>query len=313
MLAHIHPSYSLVAFLLGIIIGDIFTLITRQVFVTSPVWLIVAILALIVTFFRPIPPLLLLSFLAGCICINYRASFDLAGQSYFSSLTGETITVTGTISEDPNTTDQQTALRLNNLIVSDTPTPGTLYIQMSPNRELQRSDIITVKGKLSEGFGTFSAMIYRPTIKNITRPTPGDVFLTVRNWFAGHIKSHLSDEESALGLGYLLGMRSSLPPGLSEKLKIVGLTHIIVASGANLSILIGFSRKWLGRISRFTAFFLSIFLVLGYVGIVGLAPSMTRAGLVSILSLIVWYVGREFKPWRLLLIVGAATLLISPT
>ena len=255
--------------------------------------------------------MLIFSFLAGAIIINYRASFDLAGQDYFQNLVGETITITGTITEDPDTSELKTALRLSNLSIGQD-IPGTLYVQMSPNKTLQRSDRITLSGKVSSGFGTFAAMLYRPTIKNIERPEPGDVFLKVRNWFAGNIKKYLSDEESALGLGYLLGMRSSLPPGLDEKLRIVGLTHIIVASGANLSILIGFSRKFFGKISRFTGLFLSVFLVLCYVGIVGLAPSMARAGLVSILSLLAWYVGREFKAWRILLIVAGLTLLINP-
>lgn len=311
MLTKIHPSYSLIFFLIGIIIGDIFSLVSRQVFITSPIWLVFAGLALLITFFRPVVPMLLLSFFAGFICINYRASFDLAGQDYFNSLVGQTITVTGIISEDPDTSESRTALRLTNLTTTSS-IPGTLYVQLPVNKTLQRSDTLTISGKISAGFGTFAAVIYRPSIKNITKTEPGDVFLKIRNWFAGNITKYLSDEESALGLGYLLGMRSSLPSGMAETLKIVGLTHIIVASGANLSILIGFSRKWFGKISRFTGLFLSVFLVLGYVSIVGLAPSMTRAGFVSILSLFAWYVGREFKPWRILLIVAAATILISP-
>ena len=311
MLTKIHPSYSLVIFLIGILAGCIFTLFTRQIFIASPIWLVFAIIALIITFFRPIIPMLILSFISGAIIINYRASFDLAGQDYFNNITGETITITGTISEDPDTSYTKTTVRLSNL-KTEQQIPGTLYLQMSPNRELQRSDQLTITGKISQGFGTFAGTIYRPTIKNIVRPEPGDIPLKFRNWFAGNIKNYLSDEESALGLGYLLGMRSSLPDGLDEKLRIVGLTHIIVASGANLSILIGFSRKFFGKISRFTGLFISIFLVIGYVGIVGLAPSMTRAGLVSILSLLAWYVGREFRPWRILLIVAGLTLLINP-
>ena len=312
MLTKIHPSYSLVFFLIGILAGCVFTLGTRQVFFTSIIWVIFAVISLMITFFQPIRLMLILSFLAGAITINYRASFDLAGQDYFKNLTGETVAITGTITEDPDTSESKTSLRLTNLNAGQD-IPGTIYIQMSPNKEIQRSDRLTIKGKISEGFGTFAATFYRPTIKNIERPEPGDVFLKVRNWFAENIKEYLSDEESALGLGYLLGMRSSLPPGLDEKLRIVGLTHIIVASGANLSILIGFSRKFFGKISRFTGLFISIFLVAGYVSIVGLAPSMARAGLVSILSLLAWYVGREFKPWRILLIVAGTTLLISPT
>ena len=39
---------------------------------------------------------------------------------------------------------------------------------------------------------------------------------------------------------------------------------------------------------------------------------MTRAALVSILSLLTWYVGRRFEAWRLLLLVASVTLLYNP-
>ena len=312
MLTRIHPSFSLLLFLVGVVAGGIFTLASRVVFISHPLFVIAATILLFITFFRPVRVMLALSFLAGVVCINYRASFDLLGQDYFQDLSGETITITGTITRDPDTSDSATALRLSRLSTPQGSVPGTLYVRLGPNTTLQRSDIITLTGKVSPGFGTFAAALYRPTISSIERPSPGDVFLTVRNWFSENIKQHLSSEESALGLGYLLGMRSSLPAGLDEKLRTVGLTHIIVTSGAHLSILIGFSRKFFGKISRFSSVFISVFLVLGYIGIVGFTPSMARAGLVSILSLLTWYVGREFRPARLLLTVAAITLLINP-
>lgn len=156
MLKIIHPSYALVAFLAGIIIGDVFTLASRQVFITSPLWLVPAGLTLAFTFFRPRLPFLIISLLAGFICINYRASFDLVGQDYFASLSGETLTVSGVITEDPDTSETRTALRLSNLQIGETDVPGTLYVQMAVNKDLERSDVVTLTGKFSDGFGTFS-------------------------------------------------------------------------------------------------------------------------------------------------------------
>lgn len=298
--------------MLGIIIGDIFTLVTRQTIFIGALWLVFSILILIITIECPYIIFLPLAFLAGFILINFRSVSDLSSQEYFENIKNQTIEITGTITEDPDTSEQKTNFRISNLKIKEQEISGTLFISSRKNTELKRSDIVTLKGKIASGFGTFSGMMYRPTITNITREEPGDIFLKVRDWFSEKIKKYLSAEQSALGLGYLLGTRSSLPEGLADTLKVVGLTHIIVASGANLSILIGFARKFLGKISRFAGLFGSTLLVLSYVGIVGLQPSMTRAGLVSILSLIAWYVGRSFQPARLLLIVAAVTLLINP-
>lgn len=37
-----------------------------------------------------------------------------------------------------------------------------------------------------------------------------------------------------------------------------------------------------------------------------------RAGIMTILTLMAWYVGRRFEPWRMILIVAAGTLLVNP-
>jgi competence protein ComEC len=92
----------------------------------------------------------------------------------------------------------------------------------------------------------------------------------------------------------------------------VGLTHIVVASGYNLSILVRFSRKIFGKISRFAALFVSLILIFMFMTITGWTPSMLRAGMVAVLSLLTWYVGRNFHPVKLIFLVAAATLLINP-
>lgn len=245
-----------------------------------------------------------------------------SAESHLRSLSGQTIALSGTIVEDPDTAKDKTSYRLNALCLGRTnsssteynclPTTSTVFVSGPVNRSLQRSDRVTLFGKMNDGFGIFAGTFYRPKITSIVRPNPGDVFLQVRDFFANSIRKHIPEEPAALGLGYLLGTRSSLPDGLDESLRTVGLTHIIVASGANLSILVSFSRKVFGKVSRLFGMICSILLVLFYVGMVGLSPSMVRAGIVSILSLLAWYVGRTFSPLRLLIIVAAATLLYNP-
>ena len=238
-------------------------------------------------------------------------------QEEWRRLIGEKVMLSGAVVEDPDTSESKTTLRLNELEIKMEnerwmAVRGGVFLSLRVNREIKRSDRVIVSGKLSEGFGTFSATMYRPQVLKIVRPEPGDVFLAARDWLAEKVKSVIPEPESALGLGYLLGVRSSLPEGLAETLKIVGLTHIIVASGANLSILIEFARKIFGRISRAFGLTTSLALTGFYVGMVGLSPSMVRAGIVAGLSLITWYVGRKFEAWRLLLIVAALTLLYNP-
>ena len=74
----------------------------------------------------------------------------------------------------------------------------------------------------------------------------------------------------------------------------------------------GFARKLFGKISRFASFLVAISATLFFIGITGLSASMLRAGLVTGLSLLLWYFGREIHPIRLIILVAAVTLIYSP-
>ena len=137
--------------------------------------------------------------------------------------------------------------------------------------------------------------------------------MDVRDWFAERIENELPEREAKLGMSYLLGMKAGLDDKLSEDLRTVGLTHIVVASGAHLSILVEIARKIFGRISRFSGLLFSVLFILFFMCMVGWTPSILRAGVMAILSLFSWYVGRGIKPWRMILMVMAFTLMLDPT
>ena len=139
-----------------------------------------------------------------------------------------------------------------------------------------------------------------------------DSVVMMRDFFAERIRMQIGEPEVSLGLSYLLGMKTGLPKSLSENLRTVGLTHIVVASGAHLSILVEVAKKIFGKISRRAGLVFSIVFIVFFMSMVGWTPSIMRAGVMTILSLIAWYVGRKIAPWRLILMVAAFTLVINP-
>jgi competence protein ComEC len=54
-------------------------------------------------------------------------------------------------------------------------------------------------------------------------------------------------------------------------------------------------------------------MIVGFIAMTGLSPSMTRAGLVSGLSLLTWYYGRQFHPFVLLPFAAAITVVWQPS
>ena len=154
---------------------------------------------------------------------------------------------------------------------------------------------------------------FRSAGRNSAIETELDGSITMmRDWFATRIRARIPEPEVSLGLSYLLGMKTGLPKTLSENLRTVGLTHIVVASGAHLSILVEVAKKLFGKISRFAGLLFSILFIIFFMSMVGWTPSIMRAGVMTILSLLAWYVGRKIAPWRLILMVMAFTLTINP-
>lgn len=314
----LHPSWAIIVFSLGVLVGDILIHVFRFTFFASGWWILVAILALVLSVKMSSWLTLPLAFLAGFLMLSFRATPDFMAQESFQGFLEHKVVITGTIMKDVDVSEGKTTLVIKDLVVDEEEYSGKVYVSLpalskiGASGELHRSDRVTFEGKLSPGFGTFLAYMYRPKLIAVTRPEPGDFFLTIRDGLATQIREYIPEEEAGLALGYLLGIRGGVGDEFEETLRTVGLTHIIVASGTHLSILVEFARKIFGRFSRFSSLFFALFFVAVFVGITGMTPSMTRAALVTFLSLVTWYFGRKFEAWRLLLIAVALTLLVAP-
>lgn len=177
----------------------------------------------------------------------------------------------------------------------------------------ERSDKITLRGVLKEGFGNYSGSMYRPEIIEHSKPSPPDLALKIREWFSGNIRGLFGADESALALGYMVGDKALMTEELTQSLRTAGLSHMVVTSGFHLSILAEFVKRIFGKISRAAIVIGTTVLVFVFMAITGFGASMLRAGLMCLLNLYAWYFGRKFHPGRLLLYVAAITLLINPS
>ena len=310
----LHQSYFVVAMCVGIVAGVVLGLVFRINFFASPVWIGFAAGLMVLAYFRPKLIFMVIALLAGMVLAFFRVSSELAGENYIRQFYGQEVLVTGTVDGDSETDDSGTKIKLTNLEFGEEKVvvSGSIYISARYNGDVARADMITVRGKLSEGFGTYAGYMYKPSIERILKPEPGDWVLMIRNWFAERVKRLIPEPQVNLGLSYLLGMKAGLPDDLSESLRTVGLVHIVVASGAHLSILVEIARKIFGKLSRFAGLLFSVLFVVFFMATVGRTPSIMRAGIMTILTLLAWYVGRKFEPWRIILIVAAGTLLVNP-
>lgn len=253
-------------------------------------------------------------FIAGSLLGLWRGDITQQQLAPYEKLIGHQLTVTGKVTEDVDIgNDDELILRLNGLEINDHPLNGVIWASSLTNADIKRGDIVTIEGKLADGFGSFAGSMFRASIVRAERPQPGDVARQIRDQFADGVRTAVPEPQASLGIGYLVGQRRALPPDLSEALQIAGLTHIIVASGYNLTILVRLARRLFVKISKYLATLSAASMIVFFIAITGMSPSMSRAGLVAGLSLLAWYYGRKFHPLVLLPFAAAVTLLINPS
>lgn len=310
----IHPSWAIVLYSVGIILGAIFGIVFRIVYFSSLIWVFVSLVLLVFTLIFSKRGFLIFAVISGIVLAFFRVSGELYCSDYIRQFFGQSVVVSGIVKDDPAVDESGMKIKLVKLEFGEEKISvnGSVYVSARFNRDVSRGDIIEVSGKISEGFGTFSGYMYKPNIAKILKQRPGDLILRIRNWFSERIIGLIPEPEVNLGLSYLLGMKSGLPKELDENLRVVGLVHIVVASGAHLSILIEIARKIFGRVSRFSGLLFSLIFVVFFMAMVGWTPSILRAGIMTILSLLAWYVGRKIAAWRIILIVMAFTLMLNP-
>jgi competence protein ComEC len=251
----------------------------------------------------------------GMLIGLYRGGVDQTHLAAYESYIGQAVMLSGVIDEDPSVAGSGThALQLVQIQVDGRERIGTVYVTVETDEmTMRRSDRVTMRGQLIAGFGNFAASMYRAEVVSATRPVPGDVALEARDSFAAKVRGGVDEPAASLGVGFLLGQKSALPSTLVDALQVAGLTHIVVASGYNLMVLVRLSRRALEKHSRYLATLASAGLIVGFIAMTGMTSSMTRAGLVAALGLAAWYVGRRFHPVTLLVFAAAVTVLAQPS
>lgn len=297
---------------LGILVG---ARIAFSLSLSSDVtWLYVAVCLVLISLRASNLVIVVCMFSAGALFGLYRGADTRINFSEYDDLFGSSVVLAGTVKDDPSyDIDGDLRLRVTNIEINERSYSGDVWVVTQDKINLRRSDQITVSGVISKGFGTIPAALYRSSILAVIRQDFSDVGLDVRDAFSAKIRTAIQEPEATLATGFLLGQNNQLPEKLDNDLRMLGLTHIIVASGYNLTILVRFARRRFLRISRFTALAVSGLLITGFVQMSGMSPSMTRASLIAGLSLLAWYFGRAFHPIVLLLFAAGVTVAVNPS
>lgn len=240
-----------------------------------------------------------------------QGSFWREALSMLEHRQNNIIEIYGVIIDDPVVTPRgDTQVSLSRLVIDKKSQRGSVWTTLRGERALSRGDKITIKGKAKPGFGPYQLVFSYPAI--IASEPTDDPMVHLRDGFVNAVRQVVVEPSASLGVGFVVGQKSALSHQLDEQLRIVGLTHLVVASGYNLTILVRAAKRLFEKRSKFLVLFTTAMLTIGFIAISGASPSMSRAGMVAGLSIAVWYYGRTFHPIMLILYVAALTGMINP-
>ncbi len=309
-----HASWLIAAACTSLFIGVVAARELPLGLYTSFAWLLLGSTLVIFSVWRARVWAVIFALVGGMFIGVWRGSLQTADLALYQQLYGAKITLTGTVSDDLDTNKRgQSVLRLKNNMVAKTHLAGSVWVTTSDTARVQRGDAVVVYGKLGKGFGTFAGTMYSAQVVHVYSTSSGDIALRARNWFAGGVEKATTEPQTSLGLGYLVGERRGLPEDLDVSLKAAGLMHVVVASGYNLTILVRLARRLFEKVSKYLSFLAASGMILAFIAVTGMSPSMSRAGLVAGLSLLAWYYGRRFHPMVLLALAVASTVMVNPS
>ncbi|MEI6305082.1 MAG: ComEC/Rec2 family competence protein [Candidatus Taylorbacteria bacterium] len=135
---------------------------------------------------------------------------------------------------------------------------------------------------------------------------------SIKRNFVNNLKQHLGEPHAALASGLVVGEKAALPSDLLMDFRIVGLIHIVVLSGYNITIVGAAIRKLLSFLPRVWG------IVLGGLGIatfgilVGGGATVVRSCFMAGVALSALVIRRDYDVTRALMFVGLIMLIQNP-
>ncbi len=148
-------------------------------------------------------------------------------------------------------------------------------------------------------------------IETVLEKLKKGLFMLKRN-FVNNLEKHLGEPHAALASGLVVGEKAALPSSLLLDFRTVGLIHIVVLSGYNITIVGAAIRKILSFLPRVWG------IVLGGLGIatfgilVGGGATVVRSCFMAGVALSADIIRRDYNVTRALIFVGLIMLIQNP-
>lgn len=219
---------------------------------------------------------------------------------------------------------------LDQVTLADEPRTGKLLVWVPLYPEISYGETLVFNCRIEkpepiEGFAYDAFLAGQGILAVCMRPEFMDVhapasFSVVGNLFAlkkaavHTLQIFLPEPHASFLSGLLFGGSSSLSSDLKDDFAATGTSHILAASGFNVSLFSLTFLSWIltTRIGRKRGLILTTLLIVGYVLMAGATPAVIRAGIMGgVVILSKWISRKAFIP-NVLLLTASAMFLMNP-
>ena len=253
----------------------------------------------------------------------WRMNLSIKPNS-FAPLFGQVQSWEGYVVEDPS-------IRANNQLLSFKPEGYSQLIRINTNlnQKFFYGDKIMVSGTLTEPenfndfdyqgylerYNTYGLINYpkRILILESHRLNPLKGFLLrLKYSFIDRLAPLYGEPQRSLLFGMLLGGHGLMPKDIAQNFNNTGTSHIIAVSGFNITI-IASVLAWLAYVfGRRASFYFAAAAIFSFVLITGASASAIRAGIMGILVLYSFKIGRQYSILPALFFAALVMEIINP-
>ena len=183
----------------------------------------------------------------------------------------------------------------------------------------QYGDLLHVVGNLrsrvlDDGRTVYSIYFPQITVVENDSGLPFHIAGFIRERLEDGFGQYLSSDQAGLLMGIVFGISSTLDYDLKSQFQIAGVTHVIAASGMNVTLLAAFLLPIFLRLAKRRDALLLTLICLGFYAIIsGLSASIVRAAIMGGIGLIGLMVGRQKTAFISFFLTGCIMILITPS
>lgn len=142
-----------------------------------------------------------------------------------------------------------------------------------------------------------------------------DIFVAeIRDKLSAMIKAHTSAEAGGITSAVLLGDKRNIYDSVKRDFRRIGISHLLVISGTHFSVIVTMAENYMKKLKlkRNVRSIMNIIIILFFMAVTGMTPSVVRAGVMHILAQLSILISRKENNLNSFAISGCIILLINP-